>query len=261
MKDSLLASKEWCDLVFEGRNKEYGAYQLRKTAGRRYRFAAMVIGGCFLVLALVAAVTGWFAYRAIQRTIEEVQEVVHMKPLKDPEVKRISTGRRAVANASPDAKTGTPEMTEEQVVSKPTGIVGPDDKVFVTESTLEDQDMFHNADKKDLPVEGPQLVKTDIVEGRPLFPGGDKALMQWLDAHVIYSSSAVRQKLEGDVEVAFIIDEEGNVIEPEIIKHLNPTLDRAVMQAIQQMPKWSPGTLRGKPTCTKISIPVHFQLK
>ena len=60
MKDSDLYSRAWCDMVFEGRNRAYGAYVLRRNAGRRYRFAMMVVGGAFvvmvvLVLSLIAA--------------------------------------------------------------------------------------------------------------------------------------------------------------------------------------------------------------
>lgn len=211
---------------------------------------------------LLASITGYFMYKAIQETIADVQEVVKLNSLKDKEIKNISTGRRAVAHATPDAVSEAPELVDEAVSSSaPIGIKGPDDAEFIEETAFIDHDPNHNADQEDLPVEGVQLTKTDIVEGRPMFPGGEQALMRWMDAHCIYSQSAINRKLEGDLEVAFIIDEEGNVIEPELLKSLNPTLDAVALRAVRQMPKWKPGTINGRPICTKISIPIHFQVK
>lgn len=262
VKDSLLVSEEWCDLVFDGRNRQYGAYVLRRDAGRRYRRVAIILGSLFLMLMIFVAVTGFMFYRALQQTIAEVEEVVKLRPLKDTEIKTISVGRRAVANASPDAVSDAPEVVDDAITTAaPIGVKGPDDGVFETTGSLEDKDTFHNATEEELPVEGVQLTKTDIVEGMPMFPGGPQALMRFMDEHCVYSSSAIRRRLEGDLEVAFIVDEEGNVIEPEIVKSLNSTLDAAALAAVKKMPKWRPGTVHGRPTCVRISIPVHFQVK
>lgn len=263
MKDSLLVSEEWCEIVFDGRNHRYGAYVLRRDAGRRYRRVALILGSIFAVLLVLLGITGYFFYRAIQNTIEDMQEVVHYyKPLTDSELKDVATGRRAVAHASPDAVTDTPEIVDEAVnVNAPIGIKGPDDAEFIEESSLIDHDPNHYSADESLPVEGVLLTKTDIVEGRPMFPGGDRAMMQFMDAHTVYSAAAIKKKLEGDLEVAFIIDTEGNVIDPEITRSLHPLLDKAVLDAVRQMPKWTPGTAHGRPVCVKISIPVHFQVK
>lgn len=262
LKDSLLASKEWCELVFENRNRRYGAYVLRRDAGRRYRRVAAIFGALFLGCALLLGVTGYFFYRALQDTMAEFEEVVKLKSLKDLEVKNVSVGRRAIAHAKPDAVSDVPEVADEAVTtSGEIGVKGPDDGDFVEESGLTDHDPNHHDLDETLPVEGAHLTKTDIVEGMPFFPGGLQALMRFMDEHCEYSASAIRKKLEGDCEVAFIIDEEGNVIEPEIIKPLHPMLDRAVLEAVKAMPKWKPGIYQGRPTCVKMSIPVHFQLK
>lgn len=263
VKDSLLQSKEWCDVVFDGRNKKYGAYAIRRDAGRRYRAVAAVLGAVLLVFAVLLGITGYFAYRAIKNTMEEMQEVVHMKSLRDEELKMVSAGRRAVqVQASPEATEAMPEVVEEAVMpSAPIGKKGEEEIELIEEAPVQDKDAFHNTDQKDLPVEGVQLTKIDMVEEMPKFPGGLIALMRFMDENVVYSQTAINRKLEGDVEVAFIIDTEGNVIEPEIIKPLNAALDYAVLAAVKKMPKWKPGTMRGRPTPVRISIPVHFQVK
>lgn len=266
MKDSDLYSRAWCDMVFEGRNRAYGAYVLRRNVGRRYRFALMVVGGAFVVMAVLVFIVGFFAQRAMNRLTEEVQHVVRLEPLRDPEERYVSTGRRARPHATPDAvEEQVPEVTDEALAKPeppaPIGIEGPDDGAGEAETTLEDHAAEHLQASEDLPVEGPQLIPTEAVEEMPVFPGGLQALMQFLDAHCRYSDRAIRQRLEGDVEVSFIIDTAGNVVEPEITKPLHPILDQAVLQAVKEMPQWHPGTMHGKPSPTRITVPVHFQLR
>lgn len=260
---SPLFTEEWCELVFEGRNREYGAYVLRRDAGLRYRRVGMILGSVFAVLLVLAGLVGYLFYRAVQQAIVEVQEVVKLAPLKDPEVRIVSTGRRAIPEAKAEAMSETPEITDEVVEQPPleVGVVGPEDGTAHIESSLHDKDPLHAKLDEELPVEGVHLTKTDIVEGRPMFPGGDKALMQWMDAHVVYTETAIKRKLQGELEVAFIIDEEGNVTSPEIVRSTNSQLNKPVMDAVLKMPKWTPGSIHGRPTCTRISIPVLFLLK
>lgn len=263
MKGTTLFSEEWCDIVFEGRNKEYGAYELRRDAGRRYRRVAVLLGSIFGVLITILAVFGFFVYQAAVQKIAEVeQELQQLKPLKDEE-KVVSAGRRAVKSDSPNATKEAPELTEEVVVPNfVIGIKGPDEIDIVDENELRnDKDLLHNTDQMDLPLEGAQIVETERVEEMPKFPGGLDALMKYMDQHVIYPAAAINKHLEGDVEVAFIIAPDGNLIEPEIVKSLNKILDDAVLSAVAKMPHWQPGKVNGKAAFVKVRIPVHFQVQ
>lgn len=264
MKGNTLFSEEWCDIVFEGRNKEYGAYTLRRDAGRRYRRVALLLGSIFGVLLTIVGVTGFFVVRAAMEKIAEIEEEVkQLKPLEDEKLKAVSAGRRAVKSDSPNATTETPEMTEEIVVPNLViGIKGPDEIDIVDENELRnDKDLLHNTDQMDLPLEGAQLLETERVEEMPKFPGGLDALMKFMDQHVIYPAAAINKRLEGDVEVTFIIAPDGNLIEPTIAKSLNKILDEAVLSAVSKMPHWQPGKVNGKAAFVKVCIPVHFQIQ
>lgn len=264
VKGQDLLSKEWCDLVFEGRNKEYGAYVLRRDTGRRYKRVGTFLAALFLGFFVFAAVSGFFVYQAVTQKIAEVEEELQkMKPLqKEEDVKTVSAGRRAIKNASPKATQKAPELVEEEVESSgPIGVIGPDDIEIVDAEEMEDKDLSHNTNQQDLPIEGVQLQKTEVVEEMPTFPGGLDALMKFMDENVVYSQAAINKKLEGDVEVAFIISPDGTLIEPEIIKKVHPMLDDAVLNAVKRMPKWKPGRVNGRPANVKVCIPVHFQVR
>lgn len=265
MNNSLLVSQEWCELVFEHRNKRYGAYLIRKQAGRRYRLVALILGGILAILIALTGVVGYFFYQAVKQTAAELEEVVKLRPLKAEkgfEVKRISTGRRAVTvKATPGASNRVPDIVDRRTIRVPLGIDGATDAATIEEADLRDADLAHNADQKDLPIEGAQLVKTERVEEMPIFPGGVQALMQYLDEAVLYSGAAQRRKVEGDVLVTFIVGIEGSVSDVKVEKTVDDALARAVVTAVRRMPKWKPGLRNGKPVPVKISIPVHFQLR
>lgn len=101
----------------------------------------------------------------------------------------------------------------------------------------------------------------DVVEQMPEFPGGINGLMQYLMTNVKYPVDAQKSKTEGRVLVMFIVDREGNVTEPEILKSVSPSLDAEALRVVNAMPKWTPGKQKGKPVRVKYTLPIAFQLK
>jgi len=238
---------------------------LRRDAGKRYaRAMGIVTGGVFLFLVL-PMLLGLFVRYTIKQRMEEIASVAKLKPLdtkKDTTVKAVSAGRRAVPMMKPGATTAAPEIVEGIVAPKPIGIDGPvsfeeDEETFI----MADADPRHNADRTDLPVEGVQLTPTEVVEQMPEFPGGLGKLMKWLDQHVLYPKSCVDAKIEGDMEVTFLVDTAGRVMEPSVSKSLHPDLDRAALMAVSRMPLWKPGRSGGQPSVVRVTIPIHFQLR
>lgn len=266
VKQSELLSKAWCDLIFDGRNKDYGAYRLRSRTGRRMRFALIITA----VLAIVATVipTGLNLYLRIKllKSFEEAStQVKMMKKLeqdKPYETKRISAGRAMpTATVIKGADNHRPEIVEETPAEVVFGTGGEETVVVDGERLLTDRDTLHNRNLKDLPYEGPQLVAVEVVKEMPLFPGGFKALMEWLDKEVGYPRRLIDKNVAGDMEVTFFVDAQGLVKDPEVTKKLHPDLDRIVLAAIQRMPPWRPGTTDGRPCAVCITLPLHFEPK
>lgn len=264
MRRNELLSREWCDQIFEGRNKDYGAYRLRSEAGKRYRCAMLAVVIMLLLLLSVPLAMGLYVRHTLQNAMKEVEGLVQMSPRelkKSPEYRRVSAGRRAVPMMQPGASMQKPTLVDDMVAPKPLGIEGP---AVLTKEEIEqltlDADTLHNITETDRPVEGVQLVSTEKVEEIPQFPGGEGALMKWLGRHVIYPQSCIKDGIQGDVEVTFIVDVTGRVIEPEVSKSAHPDLDRIALMAVRRMPLWKPGRVNGKPTPVRITIPVHFEI-
>ena len=101
----------------------------------------------------------------------------------------------------------------------------------------------------------------DVVEQMPSFEGGTDNLIQWIAQHLQYPAVAAENGVGGNVVVGFIIDKEGNVQSPTVIRSVDPSLDRAALRLIKSMPKWNPGKQNGHTVNVRYSVPVTFRLE
>jgi TonB family protein len=98
-----------------------------------------------------------------------------------------------------------------------------------------------------------------VVEQMPSFPGGNKALMKFLDDNLRYPAEARAMGIQGRVVVTFVVERDGNIDSIKVIKKVSPELDREALRVIRLMPKWNPGKQNGKTVRTKYTIPVIFK--
>ena len=99
-----------------------------------------------------------------------------------------------------------------------------------------------------------------VVEQMPEFPGGMQALMAYLSKNIKYPSVAQDNGIQGRVLVSFVVNKDGSIVEPEIVKGVNPSLDKEALRVIAGMPNWKPGKQRGKEVRVKFTVPVNFRL-
>ena len=97
-------------------------------------------------------------------------------------------------------------------------------------------------------------------EVMPTFPGGLAALYKHIAANVKYPESARENSLSGKVYVQFVINQKGEVENAVIYRGIDPLLDREAIRVVQSLPRWNPGTQRGKPVKVQFTMPINFQL-
>ena len=98
------------------------------------------------------------------------------------------------------------------------------------------------------------------VEQIPEFPGGIVQFMKWLTRNLRYPPQAQQQKIQGKVVVSFIVNKDGSISAPTIVKSVDPMLDNEAMRVVKMMPRWKPGLEKGKPCRTMFAIPINFVL-
>ena len=98
-----------------------------------------------------------------------------------------------------------------------------------------------------------------VIEELPEFPGGATEFMKWLTRNLRYPASAEEKKIEGKVIVSFIVNKNGSISDIKIIKSLDPDCDSEVLRVMKKMPKWKPGTEKGRPVRSEYVIPIIFK--
>lgn len=112
-----------------------------------------------------------------------------------------------------------------------------------------------------LPVKDPNNpLNFRVVEELPDFPGGMVEFMKWLRNNLKYPVMAKQQKIEGKVVVSFIVNKDGTTANAKVVTSVDPLLDREALRVVRMLPKWKPGTQKGKPCQTMICIPIVFKL-
>ena len=101
----------------------------------------------------------------------------------------------------------------------------------------------------------------DVVEQMPSFPGGMKALFDYLDKNIKYPAKAVKNKIQGRVIVQFTVDEKGNLSDIKVVKSVEPYLDAEAVRVVKSMPRWNPGMQNGKAVKVRYTLPVTFRLQ
>ena len=261
-----LTSTEWCDLIFEGRNKAYGAYILRQKSAQRYRRAMIFVLALFLFLGLGIFIASRIVSQRMKEAIKEVEAFAKMKAWEKEQDKTlhvIAAGRR-VPQATVEEPTAleVPTITDEELVEifGGTGEKEAVDASFTAEAVAPN-DTLYNAEREDLPEQGILLTPTEVVEEMPQFPGGIEALVRFFDEHITYPPAVIRKKVQGEMEVSFYVDKEGNVTEPSITKSFNRVLDRQALEACKLLPQWKPGRSNGRVSIVRVTVPIKFCLK
>lgn len=278
-KDVDLSSKEWCDIVFDGKNKEYGAYQLRVTSVKRHTKAllSVVIVLALILTAIILVITGVFKSADEDINAKNEQEEVIMAPEDIPEEEE----QMDIPEQKPEEVQAEEEVAATQAVTevKIVETVDKDREVKDQEQVLENTAQLGADDHKGVedvnrdrvvkevveekPVEKPKEegpLSVAMVEQKPSFPGGESAMYKWLQDNIIYPAAASEEGVQGKVTVQFIVEKDGSITHVQVVRGKHPALDAEAARVIRKMPRWTPGRNNGQPVRVTYHLPVQFKL-
>lgn len=257
-----LVSREWCELVFEGRNRSYGAYRLRQEAGRRYQRALLgTTLGLFLIIGVVWGVNTYVSHqsdRELACLLEEMRRMETSHRQDDHLLRFIDTRPKE------EIPLQKPLASVPEIVDEPVAEVVPTPKVekvlpsqSVVDTLVAMSDTLAKVEEPEEEILPPPLTATEVVQDMPEFPGGIAALMRWLDKNIIYPPLVVQQNIKGVTYLTFLVNHEGVVTEPQVEAPLHPMISAAIMTAARKMPKWEPAKSSGIPA-VRITIPIEY---
>ncbi len=270
-----LNSTDWCDIVFTGKNKSYGAYALRQSSSKRHILAFLV------VLIFVGVVAGLPSLlKAVNPPKEHVDVVIFDGPtiLDDLDNKEEEQIIEPLITPPP-----TPIINAQQFTPP---VVTPDELVNSERELLSQQDLNESnavistvtyetnntvgIDPGELQREQRQIINQppqepnkvfDMVEVMPQFPGGNAELMRYLSANIKYPTIAAENGIEGRVVLKFVVGKDGGITNIQVVRALDPSCDKEAVRVVKGMPKWIPGMQNGHAVAVYFTLPVLFKLQ
>lgn len=270
-----LNSSDWCDIVFTGKNKTYGAYALRQSSSKRHLLAF------FIVVIFVGIVAGLPSIlNAVNPPKEYVQNITSEYIVGGAD----ELEKEEEPIVEPSTTPPPPPIIDSQKFTPP--VVTADDMVEESRELLSQQELNSstaqisiatmetgNTEGVDIaevlkeqrqitnqPPQEPNQIH-EIVEIMPQFPGGTSELMRYLSANMKYPTIAAENNIEGRVVLKFVVGKDGSISNIQVIRPLDPSCDKEAVRVVRSMSKWIPGMQNGHPVAVYFTLPVLFKLQ
>lgn len=247
------------DIVFEDRNKEYGAYKLRK----KYNRTVIIALGIGIVILATAVITPYLNAKASENRSKRAERQVEIK------MENLNTPTEA-APPPPPPPPPPADVVQQQRYIPP---------VVVDSIKPEDVKQLMTADQAQTEVTNKDVVEVQaqvkeevqeaeaepepfvVVEEMPMFPGGDAELLKYIAEHTQYPEIAKENNIQGKVIVRFCVTAKGGVSQVSILKGVDPELDKEAIRVVNTLPAFKPGKQGGKPVPVWYMVPINFTLK
>lgn len=244
---------EFDEIIFWNRNKNYGAYNLRKQY--KSTTSLSILGASALAILLMTALSfttqSTTASSGPITVVLEISDPLLPEPVTPTEIKPPAAIEQAIRNLQPKVVNDTVETTSYMPTTDE--LIANIQNGDVTDSVaiIEQVDVV-------IPVETKPHI---VVQEMPEFPGGNAALLQYVSENLKYPQDAQDNNIQGKVTLRFVVNPDGSVDRIEIMKSVDPLLDNEAIRVVKLLPKFKPGKQNGVAVPVWFTIPVIFQIK
>ena len=258
---SNVMAQRWEDVVFENRNKEYGAYMLRTLYNKN------ILTGLGLTVVIVALLF----YSPDIIALFKGEEVVEKAPPRKLVYTELSAPPPIDKPKPPPPQVQLPKLqkvikfvppkvVKEEVVEEiPTIEEIKQHEVAAVEIEGPTEVVFEEPVEEVVVEEDENKIFT-VVEQQPEFQGGYEAMMNFIKKNMRYPASARRMGVDGTVYVSFVVSKDGSISEVKVIRGISADCDKEAMRVVSMMPPWRPGKQNGKPVFVRFVLPIKFKL-
>jgi protein TonB len=243
------------EIVFATRNKEYGAYDLRKRYKKNVNkslFIAFVVliitAGTPFIMALSNQAANNIVDETVEANLENIKTDKDDAPPPPPPPPPPPALEQQVKFTAPVVVDSVEEDVE---LATSDDIVTTTTNEEVTEEVVETEEVIQEVE---------EVVNFYVIEEKPEFPGGEEALLKYIADNTKYPEIAKENNIQGKVFVEFVIQKDGSVGDVKILRGVDPYLDAEAVRVVKSLPKWSPGKQRGKAVKVSFQVPINFKL-
>jgi len=259
MANEKLKAPAFDDIVFEDRNREYGAYKLRKKYNRTV-LVSLVIG---IIILSTAIITPYLNAKALENRTKHAERQVKVT------MENLDKPNDIVAPPPPPPPPPADVVKQQEYV--PPQVVDTLQPEEVSQLMTADEAQVEIKDaevvevveavKEEVQEAEPEPTVFVIVEEMPMFPGGDPALLEYLRTNAVYPEIAKENNIQGRVVINFCVTPTGGVSKISILKSVDPELDKEAMRVVGTLPKFKPGKQGGKPVPVWYQAFINFKLQ
>ncbi|MDB5129142.1 energy transducer TonB [Mucilaginibacter sp.] len=264
-----ILNQQWIDVVFAGRNKAYGAYELRKENPRNTNKALIIGVAAFVLLisfkTIINAIEGFIPKADEKVKVTEVvlppppvnEQEKPPPPPPEPPKPKVDQVRFPPPVVKPDneVQEKDPPTVKELEVADP----GQKDQKGDPNADIRIDEPVGNSDVKQVVEENPNQIFT-AVEQAPGFPGGDAKFGAYLQKNIRYPAIARENNVQGRVVLTFVVERDGSLTDIKVLRSLGSGTDEEAVRVLKASPRWKPGIQNGRPVRVQYSIPVNFTL-
>lgn len=266
--------KEWLDVVFEGRNKEYGAYDLRKLSPKATNIGLVSASAAFVLLLMAPTIAKMIGFNSggdeVEERIIETEVVLsepppvnEEEPPPPPPVEPPPPRVDQVRMPEPEVVPAEQVQDEEPPTVEQLKLADPGSKTIEGDPNAEI--------RIDLPV-GEGEIDAEVTESSsdqifqsveidPEPPGGMAEFMRWIGSNYDYPQAAIEAGVNGQVQVSFVVERDGSLTDIKIVRDLKYGTGEAAVKLLQRAAKWSPGVQNGRPVRVAYTLPIRLNLQ
>ncbi len=250
------------EIVFEHRNKTYGAYILRKLYPKNVT-KALIMAVIILLGGLAYPLASSYYAQKRAKYIEKAAsaEFIDMDKPKEEAPPPPPPPPPPPAALEQKVKFVAPIVTTEEVVED-ADIFNQDDLAqTTTNEAVAIEEIVVETKVEVIEVEESKKEVFTIVEEMPAFPGGEAERNKFLAENIQYPQQATENGIQGTVYVSFVVDSKGNVTDVKILRGIGGGCDEEALRVVRMMPKWHPGKQNGKNVRVLFNMPIYFKLQ
>jgi periplasmic protein TonB len=249
------------DIVFECRNKAYGAYELRRNYSKRGFIAILIAFVIVFLVVGIPLIANIFSKNFPSEYHFTTIDLISINLVKDDIIIEIP---------EPPA----PAIDKNAFTFKPPVIVddisNPGNEFY----SIDDLSNSINSGSVDTASGNLVIVISDVktelihsdpvevihVQEKPVFPGGEKELLRYISSNIVYPELALEHEIEGTVYIRFVVTKTGEIGQTQVVRNIDPQLEAEALRIVKGMPRWTPGKNNGHPVSVWFMIPVKFKI-
>jgi periplasmic protein TonB len=270
MEKTNIFAADWCEIVFENRNRAYGAYLLRQLSSNRH-MKAILLMFAFILPAIFYTHLHSVKGHSGRIPTDEIMKpgIINVEPIKPPVIPK-DLSKPLPPKVAPSIRFVLPRFVDDRLVQEEKLV--SIDVILDSKKAISDIDVKGNVDvggtvlhSAEIPAQQAAIAEENAavrtyVDEMPVYPGGETALMKYIKDNLVYPQTALEAGAQGTVYLTFVVGLRGEITDIKVMRGIGFGCNEEALRVIRNMPPWIVGRQNGHPVRVQFNLPVTFKI-